>query len=177
MARRLGLKRVETCVLRAREHRRHGRVYTIHSGTVSDPIRKRSPPRCRLPAAPREINANPSVRPPRPSGPPSSRGDVEGGAQPTEATAEAVPSEEVAVNPLTAATAECARLKDMWMRTAADFDNFESARGGKSKTPRRAGKRISSGKSYRCSTTSSARSKAPNAPPTSRPYRRVSRWC
>ncbi len=98
---------------------------------MSDPIGQKKASEVPPPSGASEINGNPSVQPPpRTSAAPPSRaqGDVAAPASGVAAaegvTAVGDGAEAAPVDPLAAATAECARLKDMWMRTAADFDNF-----------------------------------------------------
>ncbi len=56
--------------------------------------------------------------------PQSSQRDKRSSVAPDARTDAADPAADVPTDPLEAARAEVAKLKDMWMRTAADFDNF-----------------------------------------------------
>jgi molecular chaperone GrpE len=56
-----------------------------------------------------------------------------------EANGEVVPAA-AAADPLAEATAEAARMKDQWMRTAADFDNFRKRSRRELEDMRKAGK-------------------------------------
>lgn len=60
-------------------------------------------------------------------------------APPAEAEGGAEQPEGEALDPLAAARAESERLKDMWMRTAADFDNFRKRTRREVEDARRAG--------------------------------------
>jgi molecular chaperone GrpE len=60
-------------------------------------------------------------------------------SEPTEAPASSKP-EAPPVDPLAEAKAEAARMKDQWMRTAADFDNFRKRSRRELEESRKAGK-------------------------------------
>jgi molecular chaperone GrpE len=59
-------------------------------------------------------------------------------AEPTEANGEVVTEPEA--DPLAQAQAEAAKMKDQWMRTAADFDNFRKRSRRELEDTRKAGK-------------------------------------
>jgi molecular chaperone GrpE len=72
-----------------------------------------------------ESKAPPSNHPQHPSSPNAvAEGEGDAGRE-TSPSAVSVPKPDVApLDPLTEARAEVARMKDAWMRSAADFDNF-----------------------------------------------------
>jgi molecular chaperone GrpE len=64
----------------------------------------------------------------------------EGAAEETEATAAGSPASARPVDPLTQAQAEAARMKDAWIRSAADFDNFRKRTRKELEDARRSGR-------------------------------------
>ncbi|MFO0674964.1 MAG: nucleotide exchange factor GrpE [Polyangiaceae bacterium] len=89
---------------------------------MSDPIGQKNPSAAPPPSGTSDVNDPAAPPASKRSVVPPSRGD--GMDAPAEAKADGTEAPAADVDPLAAATAEAARLKDMWMRTAADFDNF-----------------------------------------------------
>jgi len=77
-------------------------------------------------------------------GPQDDEGSADaGGAEPSSETRGAPPPSREAADasdPLSAAQAEAARLKDAWLRSAADFDNFRKRARKETEDARRAGR-------------------------------------
>ncbi len=67
----------------------------------------------------------------------SAENEDKNGVESTEGNGEAAPAE---TDPLAEAKAEAAKMKDQWMRTAADFDNFRKRSRRELEDTRKAGK-------------------------------------